>query len=315
MSAFSDQLVLWVINVLIHSTVLTAVLLCVAMLFRRRAAMRYWILCCGLLLVLASPVVSAFVQSQGSGWLALALPNQNVPAASVAVTEQQAPANDEPMQSLPTQQVDPSITPPVPEITRMEEVATAPVVSKPMMAADVSTIPSATTPAVKDSRSPMQWLAIIVTIATVMWAMGTMLLLMRMTIGWIRLAGILRRAEPIADPGYVAAFTKACALAGCNEERTPRLVASDEISGPLAAGIFAGSVVLPKRLIAESSPAKLAEVLVHEVAHVVRRDPIVVLVQNLVAAIYWPHPLVQKLNRELAKAREEVCDNFVLRAT
>ena len=94
MNPFSDQLVLWVINVLIHSTVLTAVLLCVAMLFRKRAAMRYWILCCGLLLVLASPAVSALVQSQGSGWLALALPNETVPAASVAVTEQPTPAND-----------------------------------------------------------------------------------------------------------------------------------------------------------------------------------------------------------------------------
>ncbi|QDT04999.1 Regulatory protein BlaR1 [Rubripirellula lacrimiformis] len=315
MNLFSDQLVLWVINVLIHSTVLTAVLLCVAMLFRKRAAMRYWILCCGLLLVLASPAVSAFVQSQGSGWLALALPSEAAPAASVAFTKQPAQANDAPMQSLPTQQVDPSITPPVLDASSMEEVASTPVMSKPMMAADIPANPSAATPAAKDSRSPMQRLAIIVTIATVVWAVGAMLLLMRMTIGWIRLAGILRRAEPITDPDYVAAFTKACALAGCHEKRTPRLVASDEISGPLAAGIFAGSVALPKRLIAESSPAELAEVLVHEVAHVVRRDQIVVLLQNLVAAIYWPHPLVRKLNRELAKAREEVCDNFVLETT
>ncbi|MCR9210572.1 MAG: hypothetical protein NXI28_20285 [bacterium] len=315
MNTFSDQLVLWVINVLIHSSVLTAVLLCVAMLFRKRAAMRYWILCCGLLLVLASPAVSALVQSQGTGWLTLALPDETVPTATVAATEQPMPANDSPMESLPTQQIIASIAPPVLDASSVEEFASTPVVSKPMMVPDVPANPSPTTATVKDSRSPMQWLAIIVTIATVVWAMGATLLLMRMTIGWIRLAGILRRAEPIADPGYVAAFIKACALAGCHEGHTPRLVASDEISGPLAAGIFAGSVVLPKRLIADSSPTELAEVFVHEVAHVVRRDQIVVLLQNLVAAIYWPHPLVRKLNRELAKAREEVCDNFVLATT
>ena len=84
MNTFSDQLVLWVINVLIHSTILTAVLLCVAMLFRKRAAMRYWMLCCGLLLVLASPAVSGLVQSRGSGWLAIALPSETVPVAAVA---------------------------------------------------------------------------------------------------------------------------------------------------------------------------------------------------------------------------------------
>lgn len=315
MNTFSDQLVLWVINVLIHSSVLTAVLLCVAILFRKRAAMRYWILCCGLLLVLASPAVSALVQSQGTGWLTLALPDETIPTATVAATEQPTPANDSPMKSLPTQQINASITPPVLDASSVEEIASTPVVSKPTMVADVPANPSPTTATVKDSRSPMQWLAIIVTIATVVWAMGATLLLMRMTIGWIRLAGILRQAEPIADPGYVAAFIEACDLAGCHEGHTPRLLASDEISGPLAAGIFAGSVVLPKRLIADSSPTELAEVFVHEVAHVVRRDQIVVLLQNLVAAIYWPHPLVRKLNRELAKAREEVCDNFVLATT
>ncbi|WP_037198107.1 M56 family metallopeptidase, partial [Rhodopirellula baltica] len=315
MNTFSDHFVLWVINVLIHSTVLAAVLLCVAMLFRRRAAMRYWILCCGLLLVLASPAVSALVQSQGSGCLTLALPSETAPTVTVAVAEQPTWANDSPMKSLPTQHVDASIAPPVLDAGRMEEIASTPVVSKPMMVADVRANPSPPTPAVKDSRSPMQWLAIIVTIATVIWAVVATLLLMRMAIGWIRLAGILRRAEPIADPDCLAAFTKACALTGCREGHTPCLVASNEISGPLAAGIFAGSVVLPKRLIADSRPTELAEVFVHEVAHVVRRDQIVVLLQNLVAAIYWPHPLVRKLNRELAKAREEVCDNFVLATT
>jgi len=75
MSIFSDQLVLWVVNVLIHTTVLTALLLLIAMLFRRQAAMRYWILCCGLLLVFASPAISAFIQSQGNSWLALAAPS------------------------------------------------------------------------------------------------------------------------------------------------------------------------------------------------------------------------------------------------
>ncbi|QDV44536.1 Regulatory protein BlaR1 [Stieleria neptunia] len=313
MNTLSDQLVLWGVNVLIHSTVLAAVLLCVAMLFRKRAALRYWILCCGLLLVLGSPAVSALIQSNGSGWVALALPNESVPATAVAVTDPPMTANDLSMQHLPSQQVNAFITPPVPDANHVEEFADRPIVSKPMTAAEVPVKPSAWTS--EESRSPMQWLAIIVTIATAVWAAGTTLLLVRMAIGWIRLAGILRRAETIADPDYVAAFTKACALAGCKEARMPRLLASDEVSGPLAAGIFAGSVVLPKQLIAESSPTDLTDVLIHEVAHVVRRDPIVVVLQNLVAAIYWPHPLVRRLNRELAKAREEVCDNFVLATT
>jgi len=75
MSIFSDQPVLWVINVPPHSTVLTALLSMIAMLLRRQAAMQYWILCCGLLLVLASPAISAFIQLQGNSWLTLAAPS------------------------------------------------------------------------------------------------------------------------------------------------------------------------------------------------------------------------------------------------
>lgn len=52
--------------------------------------------------------------------------------------------------------------------------------------------------------------------------------------------------------------------------------------------------------------------LIHELAHVARRDLIVVVLQNLAAAAFWPHPLVNYLNRQLARAREEICDNYVL---
>ncbi|MEP5988051.1 hypothetical protein, partial [Rhodopirellula bahusiensis] len=195
MNTLSDQMVLWVVNVLIHSTALTAVLLCVALLFRKRAAMRYWILCCGLLLVLASPAVSALVQSNGSGWLTLALPNETVPTTASAATEQPTRINDSPMQGLPTQQVNAFITPPVPEAHRADKAANASIASERMRAADVPTRPSAPTPV--NSGSLMQLLEITATAATVIWALGATLLLVRMATGWIRLAGILRRADPI----------------------------------------------------------------------------------------------------------------------
>ena len=53
--------------------------------------------------------------------------------------------------------------------------------------------------------------------------------------------------------------------------------------------------------------------LVHEFAHALRRDPLVGFVQRLAAIVYWPYPPVHFLNRRLAWAREEVCDNYVLR--
>src|SRR5205085_1358200 len=39
------------------------------------------------------------------------------------------------------------------------------------------------------------------------------------------------------------------------------------------------------------------------------------VLQRLAVILFWPHPLIHQLDRELARAREEVCDNFVLRRT
>ena len=50
---------------------------------------------------------------------------------------------------------------------------------------------------------------------------------------------------------------------------------------PLAVGFSRPSVVLPERLIGVASENEIRDVLVHEVAHIVRRDHLVVLLQEL----------------------------------
>jgi galactose mutarotase-like enzyme len=73
-------------------------------------------------------------------------------------------------------------------------------------------------------------------------------------------------------------------------------------------------VVLPQALAATLTAPELRDVLIHECAHVLRRDTLVGVLPRLAAALYWPHPLVHHMNSQLARAREEVCDNFVLRS-
>ena len=60
-------------------------------------------------------------------------------------------------------------------------------------------------------------------------------------------------------------------------------------------------------------PGRLRDVLIHECAHLVRRDHHVSVMQLVARALFWPLPPVHLMNRELSRAREEVCDNFVLR--
>lgn len=142
-----------------------------------------------------------------------------------------------------------------------------------------------------------------------------MALLLRLAVGWSRAAiAILRDARPCDDSRVRLAYRRAC-----DALNVPDILAdlriSRRIAGPLAAGWRCPQIVLPETLTERISSEQLHEILVHEVAHVVRRDQIIVLLQNVTNAIYWFHPLARRLNRSLAQAREEVCDNYVLNAS
>jgi len=89
---------------------------------------------------------------------------------------------------------------------------------------------------------------------------------------------------------------------------------SDEVAGPVCVGLLRPIVLMPPRLLDQLSPAQVPQVLAHECAHARRGDHLVALLQRLLAAAWWPHPLVHLLNRSLDRAREERCDNHVVLA-
>ena len=78
-------------------------------------------------------------------------------------------------------------------------------------------------------------------------------------------------------------------------------------------GLIRPLVILPEDVLRTLREPELADILVHECAHAVCRHQVVGLLQRVAGMLFWPHPLVHLLNRELARAREEVCDNYVLR--
>jgi beta-lactamase regulating signal transducer with metallopeptidase domain len=89
----------------------------------------------------------------------------------------------------------------------------------------------------------------------------------------------------------------------------PPVFISRRVTEPVAVGLVRPAVILPAGLAETLTPAQLRHVLLHECAHIAFRHAFGGLVQRLAGLLYWPHPLVAALCRELARAREEVCDN------
>ena len=142
------------------------------------------------------------------------------------------------------------------------------------------------------------------------WLLGVLVLAVRLIRGIVLLGFLRRSAWPIGAGELGPVLDRVRAALGITE--LPPIVTSPRVSGPVATGVLRPMVILPEGLMGSIADDALRDILLHECAHVVRRDPLIGLIQRLVELFYWPHPLVHLLNRRLSRAREEVCDDIVL---
>ena len=93
------------------------------------------------------------------------------------------------------------------------------------------------------------------------------------------------------------------------------ICSSSRLEMPTAIGLFKPAIVAPAWLHQEATPDELQHVLLHELAHLRRRDDWTNLAQKIVKAILFFHPLVWWIERKLSLDREIACDDAVLAQT
>jgi HEAT repeat protein len=94
-------------------------------------------------------------------------------------------------------------------------------------------------------------------------------------------------------------------------DRVPLVLASDRTDMPFATGFWRSAIVLPAAA-REWTEDRLRVVLLHELAHVRRRDLVGHTLSRLACALYWFHPLVWAAARRLRDESEKACDDLVL---
>src|SRR6185437_10992209 len=90
---------------------------------------------------------------------------------------------------------------------------------------------------------------------------------------------------------------------------------SDEVISPLAAGFLYPVVILPGLLVEQIAEPELDYVLLHELAHVARRDDWTNLMGRLAFAAFVLHPVAVWVLRRIEREREIACDDWVVAAT
>ncbi|HUE16754.1 MAG TPA: M56 family metallopeptidase, partial [Planctomycetaceae bacterium] len=141
------------------------------------------------------------------------------------------------------------------------------------------------------------------------WFMGCALFALRLAASSVSLALIGRPADPTADRPLWQQ------LAALKQElgwlRPVRLVIGRAGSMPMAWGALRPCLMLPEES-RNWSERKLRAVLLHELAHLVRRDVVWQYVVEAARALYWFHPLVWWAAWRTHVEREQACDDRVL---
>ena len=97
--------------------------------------------------------------------------------------------------------------------------------------------------------------------------------------------------------------------------RSVALCQSDRLRVPTAIGFLKPVVVIPAWALQELSAAELNSILIHELAHLRRRDDWTNLAQQVLKALLFFHPAVWWIESQLSLEREMACDDAVLATT
>jgi beta-lactamase regulating signal transducer with metallopeptidase domain len=148
-------------------------------------------------------------------------------------------------------------------------------------------------------------------LALIVWLAGAIIVLARLATGMFRVRRIVGRSQYVIDYHWGALVRK---LAG--QLHIPdhiALLSSEYVAMPLTWGVWNPVVLLPEEADQWSAEWRRI-VLLHELAHIKRRDCLTQLLAQVVCAIYWFNPLVWVAARRLRVEREIACDDYVLQA-
>jgi TonB family protein len=186
---------------------------------------------------------------------------------------------------------------------------TEPVLRAPAAISEVRAAGTSTTIAVSHRTSSKPRLDGLPVAILAVWAVGTLFFMRRWRTGRAQAERMRREAAVLADHSSVA--EEAATRIGLR--RPVLLLRSSAETVPLTVGVREPAILLPAGATGWSRE-RLRVVLLHEMAHIRRKDCLTQALGELTVCLYWFHPLAWLALRRLRAERERACDDLVLRA-
>ena len=143
------------------------------------------------------------------------------------------------------------------------------------------------------------------------WFGGCLVTLTPLTIGLWQASRLRRRATAARGTAWSVLLDEA--RSELDVRTTVQLLFCSKTTAPMTFGAWNPVILLPRD--ADAWPEQRQRLaLLHELAHIRRRDWLVQMIGQVVCALYWFNPLVWRAASRMRVEREQACDDVVLRA-
>ena len=295
----------FVLTLFFQITAITAIALLALQILRGSAPLRYALAVTAMYFLLVSPVLTLILPraSWFAGFSSRVAPNNSAPIEISDLAGADLTSHPKAADAMGNRRIEVA-----PAAIAGGLWATNPQVSSPTISPDTVERQAQSGFAWARLSDWPTWWGRIMNLACGMWLVGVVVLARRFFLARRDLGNFIAGVRL----GSLPANTAEEARKSLGVAKLPPIAVSDLTPLPVVLGCWRPLVVLPRQFVETASSTRLRDVLIHECAHIVRGDPASHALQQLAAVIFWPHPGTHWLNREINRAREEVCDNFVL---
>jgi beta-lactamase regulating signal transducer with metallopeptidase domain len=139
--------------------------------------------------------------------------------------------------------------------------------------------------------------------------LGAVFGLVRVAVAVLRLRKQLHARRDVIEDPVLETFLALCQKVGVGKR--VRLSTSPALQSPVA--LVRREICIPERAIFGLDPRQQQSMLAHELAHVLRRDPLWLVAAVIVESVFFFQPLNHLVRRKISEVAEYQCDDWAAR--
>ena len=142
------------------------------------------------------------------------------------------------------------------------------------------------------------------------WFLGFMFFIARYAGGLFYIGKLRKNSSAPGERGWQERATQLARQIGLR--KAVRVLESSLIRVPVTVGYLKPVILIPMGMVSRIPPDQVEAILMHELAHIIRRDYLINLLQSLVEALFFYHPAIWWLSGRMRLERENICDDIAL---